>query len=171
MIHPTMKEPIPIEIPVNAGMSSTFGHESPWLILLVFSLGAAGVKHYLNLREAGKYSVWVLPVSVIILLGAAYISAPKVNTGECKSNVTSADVMPIIQARCTPCHGSKPTDDVYTSPPNGVVYETPGDIIKLKDKIMQRVVVTKTMPPNNKTNLTEAERDVIRCWIEQGAKQ
>jgi uncharacterized membrane protein len=51
------------------------------------------------------------------------------------------------------------------------VYETPADIIKLKDKIMQRVVVTKTMPPNNKTNLTEAERDVIRCWIEQGAKQ
>lgn len=156
---------------VSNHFPSTFGHESPWLILLVFSLGAAGVKHYLNMREAGKYSVWVLPVSVIVLLGAAYISAPKVNTGECTNDVTSADVMPIIQTRCTPCHGSKPTDDVYTSPPNGVVYETPADIIKLKDKIMQRVVMTKTMPPNNKTNLTDAERDVIRCWIEQGAKQ
>lgn len=156
---------------VSNHFPSTFGYESPWLILMIFSLGAAGVKHYLNLREAGKYSVWVLPVSVIILLGAAFLSAPEPNTGECKDIVTSADIMPIIQNRCTSCHGSKPTDDVYTSPPNGVVYETPADIIKLKDKIMQRVVVTKTMPPNNKTNLTEAERDVIRCWIEQGAKQ
>ena len=30
----------------------------------------------------------------------------------------------------------------------------PGNIVKLKDKIMQRVVITKTMPLNNKTNMT-----------------
>jgi uncharacterized membrane protein len=34
---------------------------------------------------------------------------------------------------------------------------------------MQRVVVTKTMPQNNKTNITEEERNRIRCWIESGA--
>ena len=38
-----------------------------------------------------------------------------------------------------------------------------------KELIMQRVVITKTMPQNNKTNMTEKERDIIRCWIEQGA--
>jgi uncharacterized membrane protein len=68
------------------------------------------------------------------------------------------------------CHSSKPTDDVYTVAPNGVVYDTPEDIVRKKDLIMQRVVVTKTMPQNNKTNITEQERDLIRCWIEQGAK-
>jgi uncharacterized membrane protein len=31
------------------------------------------------------------------------------------------------------------------------------------------VVITKTMPQNNKTNMTEEERQLIRCWIEQGA--
>jgi len=31
------------------------------------------------------------------------------------------------------------------------------------------VVTTKTMPQNNKTGMTEKERDIIRCWIEQGA--
>jgi len=25
------------------------------------------------------------------------------------------------------------------------------------------------MPQNNKTNITEEERNTIRCWIEQGA--
>jgi uncharacterized membrane protein len=43
------------------------------------------------------------------------------------------------------------------------------EIVAKKELIMQRVVVTKTMPQNNKTNMTPEERDVIRCWLEQGA--
>jgi len=58
---------------------------------------------------------------------------------------------------------------VYKVAPNGVMYDTPESIVSKKDLIMQRVVVTKTMPQNNKTNITEAERDLIRCWINQGA--
>ena len=145
---------------------STFSYKYPWLILIIISLGTAGVKHYLNLREKGRQSVWVLPISILILLAAAFISAPG-KPGECKGNVNIDEVYAIVQKRCVSCHSSKPTDDVFTAPPNGVMYNTPADIIKLKDKIMQRVVVTKTMPQNNKTNMTEEERDIIRCWIEQ----
>ncbi len=147
---------------------STFGNEHAWIILAVISLGAAGVKHYLNLREKGQLSVWVMPVSVLILLGAVIMSAPE-KPGACKSTVSFAEVNTIIQNRCISCHSSKPTDDFYTAAPNGVVYETPQQIQNLKEKIMQRVVVTKTMPLNNKTNITQKERDAIRCWIEQGA--
>ena len=35
---------------------------------------------------------------------------------------------------------------------------------------MQRVVVTKTMPQNNETNMTQEERDIIGSWIIQGAR-
>lgn len=148
---------------------STFGSENPWLILGIISIGAAGVKHYLNLREKGQLAVWVMPVSVVILLSAAVMSAPA-KPGECKSNVSFAEVNNIIEKRCLSCHSSMPTDDFYTAPPNGVMYETPAVILSLKDKILQRVVLTKTMPLNNKTNMTDKEREVIRCWIEQGAK-
>jgi uncharacterized membrane protein len=147
---------------------STFGNEHSWLILAVISIGAAGVKHYLNLREKGQLSVWVMPVSVLILIAAVIMSGPD-KPGECKTTVSFTEVNQVIQARCLPCHSEKPTDDFYTAPPNGVTYETPQNIFKLKDKIMQRVVVTKTMPQNNKTNMTQKERDLIRCWIEQGA--
>ena len=147
---------------------STFGNDHAWLILVVISLGVAGVKHYLNLREKGQLSVWVMPVSVMILLAAVIMSAPE-KPGACKSNISFAEVNSIIQERCLACHSSKPTDDFYRAAPNGVMYETPQAILKLKDKIMQRVVVTKTMPLNNKTNMTQKERDVIRCWIDQGA--
>lgn len=148
---------------------TTFGYENPWLILIIITVGTAGVKHYLNLREKGQLAVWVLPVSVVILLAGAFISAPPKDPGACNSKIDFSEVNAIIQNRCTPCHSSKPTDDVYKAPPNGVMYDTPEDIVKKKDLIMQRVVITKTMPQNNKTNITQKERDIIRCWIEQGA--
>jgi len=148
---------------------STFGYEQPWLVLVIISLGTAGVKHYLNLREKGELSVWVLPVSVVILLAGAFISAPPKDPGACNSKIEFSEVNAIIQARCITCHSSKPTDDVYKAPPNGVMYDTPDDIVKKAALIMQRVVITKTMPQNNKTNITQKERDIIRCWIEQGA--
>jgi uncharacterized membrane protein len=147
---------------------TTFGYKYPWVILAVISLGVAGVKHYLNLKEKGQLSVWVLPASVLVLLSAAYISAPA-KPGQCSDKVSFNEVNAIIQNRCLSCHSPKPTDDFYKAPPNGVLYDTPETIVKLKDLIMQRVVVTKTMPQNNKTNMTENERDIIRCWIEQGA--
>lgn len=147
---------------------STFGNEYPWLVLAIMTLGTAGVKHYLNIKEKGQVSVWVMPVSILILLGAAFMTAPE-KPGSCNSEVSFAEVNTIIQKRCVACHSSKPTDDVYTAAPNGVMYDTPQDIVKLKDKIMQRVVITKTMPQNNKTNITQKERDLIRCWIDQGA--
>lgn len=154
---------------VSNHFPSTFGYKYPWLVLAIISLGAAGIKHYLNLREKKQQSVWVMPVSVIILLAACFVSAPAANPNACKSSVSFAQVNTIIQDRCISCHSSKPTDDVYKVAPNGVKYDAPNDIVKKLDLIMQRTILTKTMPQNNKTNMTEEERDLLRCWIEQGA--
>ena len=154
---------------VSNHFPSTFGYEYPWLMLAIISLGAAGVKHYLNLKEKKELNVWILPVSVVILLAATFISAPSTNPNECKKEVSITEVQAIIEKRCVQCHSSNPTDDVYKVAPNGVKYDTPQDIYNKRDLIMQRVVITKTMPQNNKTNITEEERNTIRCWIEQGA--
>lgn len=156
---------------VSNHFPSTFSHSQPWLVLVVITLGTAGLKHWLNLREKHQPSTWVLPASVGLLLGVAFVTAPKNDTASapaCTQQVSMAQVNQIVQARCVRCHSAKPTDEVFKTAPNGVVYDSPDDIIRLKDKIMQRVVVTKTMPQNNKTEMTQEERDIIRCWIEQG---
>jgi uncharacterized membrane protein len=153
---------------VSNHFPSTFGNKYQWIVLAAISIGSAGIKHWLNLREKGQLSVWILPASVIVLLAMAYVTAPQPSNTKCK-DVSFAEVNAIVQQRCIQCHSSKPTDDVYTAPPNGVKYDTPLEIVSKKDLIMQRVVVTKTMPQNNKTNMTPEERDLIRCWIEQGA--
>ena len=148
---------------------STFGHEYAWAVLAALSLGSAGIKHYLNLREKGEKSVWVMPISIVMLIGVAFITAPQPQGG-CDDTVSINEVYTIVNNRCVTCHSSKPTDPLWSSPPNGVKYDTPADIQKMADKIMQRVVVTQTMPQNNSTGMLPEEREVIRCWIEQGAK-
>ena len=127
-------------------------------------------KHFLNLIEKGQYAAWFFPVSVLMLLSITYITAPKVSTEACDSQVPFTQIYNIINERCTTCHSSQPTDKVWTAPPNGVVYDTADDIVKMSEKIMQRVVITKTMPQNNQTGITPEERDLIRCWILQGSK-
>jgi len=154
---------------VSNHFPGTFGNKYQWLVLAIISLAAAGIKHWLNLREQGKLSVWILPASVLLLLSAAYVTAPKISNKKCEE-VSFATANAIVQQRCVSCHSSKPTDAVYTTAPNGVKYDTPLEIIAKKDLIMQRVVLTKTMPQNNKTNMTPEEREFIRCWIENGAK-
>ena len=150
---------------------STFGNEYQWIVLIGITLGSAGIKHYLNLREKGQLSVWVFPISVLILLAVALGTAPaKPNFEDCKEAVTLEQVSTIIQNRCVTCHSANPTDTVWKVAPNGVKYDTPEQIYNLKDKIFQRVVVSKNMPfNNNQTEMTQKERDLINCWISQGA--
>jgi uncharacterized membrane protein len=153
---------------VSNHFPSTFGNKNAWIVLAGISIATAGIKHWLNLREQGRISVWVLPVSVILLLAIAWVTAPVAASGKCRE-VAFAEVNQIIEQRCITCHSSRPTDKVYTAPPNGVVYDTPRDITAKKDLILQRVVHTKTMPLNNQTGMTPEERETIRCWIENGA--
>lgn len=155
-------------IMISNHFPSTFGAANNWVILIAITVGTAGIKHYLNLIEQKQKSTWVLPISILILLMTAFVTAPEVSDGKCEP-ISFTKIYPIIQERCVSCHSSKPTDDVWTTAPNGVMYDTPQQIVAKADLIMQRVVVTKNMPQNNKTNITPEERDLIRCWIEQGA--
>jgi len=150
---------------------STFGNTYQWIVLIVITLGTAGIKHYLNIREKGQLSVWVMPISVLLLLSVAFVTAPaKPKYEDCKEAVTLEEVITIINNRCTVCHSSNPTDAVWKVSPNGVKYDTAEQIYNLRDKIFLRVVVSKNMPfNNNQTQMTQEERDMINCWINQGA--
>ena len=54
--------------------------------------------------------------------------------------------------------------------PNEVKFDTPEQIVQMKEKIMMRAVLTNSMPQGNVTNMTQGERDAIKAWILQGAK-
>lgn len=150
---------------------STFGHANNWIILIVLTLASGGIKHYWNLRDRGARSGMVLPVSIVILISLAIITAPSIQKSSADDKViTFPEVQLIFGKRCVQCHSSKPTDTQWTQAPNGVMYDTPEQIKKMSDKIMMRAVLTNSMPQGNKTNMTDEEREIIRLWIIHGAK-
>ena len=112
---------------------STFGNTYQWLVLIGITLGTAGVKHYLNLREKGELSVWVMPISVIILFGMAFMTAPSPPKYEnCQEIVSFTEVQTIINNRCTTCHSSNPTDNIWKVAPNGIKYDTAEQIYQFE---------------------------------------
>jgi uncharacterized membrane protein len=84
--------------------------------------------------------------------------------------VTFAQVDAIIGKHCRGCHAAAPTDAVFKIAPNGVKYDTPQQISAMAVKIKQRAVETNSMPFGNKTNMTQAERELLGRWIDAGAK-
>jgi len=131
-------------------------------------LAGVGVRHYINLHEKGQKAVWMMRFAVISILSLVIVTAPTTSNKN-KPKVSFAQVQPIFKKRCVSCHSSNPTDDVYKVAPTGVMFEKPEDIKKLADKILVRVMQTKTMPQGNKTQITENEIALIGAWIEQGA--
>ena len=82
--------------------------------------------------------------------------------------VTFADARHVIDRRCVVCHSSNPSDLTFGPAPGGIAFDTPEQIIARAARIRERAVVTRTMPPANKTRITDAERSILARWIARG---
>ncbi len=160
-----------IFIMISNHYPSTFGHPQNWIILIVISLASAGIKHYWNLLERGQKQTKLLVLSVVALFVLALVVSPAFEEKmDLAIPVTFQQANEVIQTRCVSCHSANPNDDVWKKAPNGVMYDTPEQIKFKSDKIITRAVRSKTMPPGNKTKMTEEERTILKRWILQGAK-
>ena len=144
----------------------TYGHSYSWLILAALLVIGAWVRHFFNLRHTGR-TAWWIPVTAALAIAAVAVAVrPHGSSGGTAVPFTRAQA--IVQARCVPCHSAHPTNVAVA--PLGIVFDTPSQIRAQARLIEQVAVRTKTMPIGNQTGMTQAERDVLGAWIEQGAK-
>jgi uncharacterized membrane protein len=74
-----------------------------------------------------------------------------------------AQIQPILEQRCWSCHGAQ------LQMKNIRLDST--DLVKQHAlTVYQQVAVTRQMPMNNATGITEDERQLIKQWYEQGAR-
>ncbi len=66
---------------------------------------------------------WCWPSGLVMLGLTAIVSLPR-PTVDIGPPATFAEVQPVFQARCQPCHATKPTQEGFSAPPKGVILET-----------------------------------------------
>jgi uncharacterized membrane protein len=146
----------------------TYGHSYAWLILVVLLVIGAWIRHFFNLRHAGR-TVWAIPVTAAIAIAVlAILIRPQNESSAGTASVPFTTVAGIVDRRCSACHSAHPTK--VDTAPLGIELDTPKEIRAYADAIRQQAVDTHTMPLGNVTGMTEAERALLGRWIAQGAK-
>ena len=156
---------------VSNHFPSTYGSKLAWVVLGVLSIGGALVRHLMNIRF--HYTRW-FPVASLVVAGTLValflLTRPAAREASASTDrVAFHTAYGVIQQRCQPCHSSHPTDDTWKAAPSGVMFDSPDQVKRLAPRIKDRAVVSRTMPLANKTGITQAERDMLGDWIDQGA--
>lgn len=151
----------------------TYGNQLNWLILAILMVGSALVRHFMNIRFSyGPWLRWAVGAGVVAMALVGVLTARPARTSSAtitEGPVSFAAVQAVIKHRCIACHSATPTDSIFFVAPTGVMFDTPEQIRAMAARINERVFVSRTMPFNNQTGISEEERDVIGRWYAQGA--
>lgn len=141
-----------------------YSHKHNVALLVILSLSAALLRHAMVTKK--KIERFTLLPSALGLLALVFLTvAPPTSSNSALGPVSFETVHAIFVERCQTCHSSKPTDDIFTVAPKGVIFETEEQIRALSEKIYMHVVTAQSMPLGNKTQMTETERAKIAAWL------
>ena len=146
----------------------TYGHSYSWLILVVLLVIGAWVRHFFNLRHAGR-TVWAIPVTAAIAIAVlAILIRPQSESTAGTATVPFETVQKIVDQRCTACHSQHPT--LVAEAPLGLKLDTPQELRRYAPDVEGMAVTSTAMPLGNVTKMTKEERQLLGRWIDQGAK-
>jgi uncharacterized membrane protein len=97
-------------------------------------------------------------------LGLAPAAEPRLAAGLDLPRAPQA-ALDVVQTRCVMCHAPEPVWDGIGIAPRGVMLDTPERIAAQAPSIRMQAVLTHAMPPNNLTEMTDAERRVLGHWL------
>jgi uncharacterized membrane protein len=139
-----------------------------WLVLVALMLAGALIRHSFVARHKalvlGRAVPWHYAVlGAAVLLGLVVALAPRPAAVVASNTpVPFAQVQAVVAQRCVLCHNAQVQQ-------KNVALHTPALVQQHAQAIYQQVVVTKLMPMNNATQITDAERALIQRWFEAGA--
>jgi uncharacterized membrane protein len=163
--------------------SFMYTHAHNWLILFCMMVGGALIRQFFVQRHGyhlGRASnPWPWAAAGVALLAGVIFALRPVATDTTKSIAPRADSMPatglkasenagfkqlqaVLQERCIQCHGAQ-------LQMKNVRLDSPEQIKLHAQAVYQQVVVTKQMPMNNATQITDAERALVGEWFKAGA--
>ncbi len=163
-------------LPVLFAMLSnhySFTYTGPynWLVLVAMMAAGALIRQFFVMRHGYKLGrsgnpapyAWLGVTVIVALIVVMRPPVPAANnsaaTPPVATPVAVADVKQVMTARCVMCHGEG-------MQMKGVRLDSEEWINRHAQAIYQQVVVTKAMPMNNATGITDEERALIARWFE-----
>jgi uncharacterized membrane protein len=158
--------------------SFLYTNEHNWAILVVMMLAGALIRQYFVMRHGyklgrNKNPVAYAAVGTVLLLATIVALAPQPKAPSAGSAgsapgaaapaaVGYAQVKAVLEQRCYSCHG----EAVQLK---NVRLDQPELLKTHAQAVYQQVVVTRQMPMNNATGITDDERTLVARWFEAGA--
>ena len=165
--------------------SFTWSHPQNWLILIAMMFAGAAIRQFFVLRHGYKlgrnrHPMAYALVGVVVIMGVIVWLKPAPADGAMAASATESiatgagktsaagqiayePLQKVLEQRCYMCHGAQ-------MQMKNVRLDSPALVKQHAQSIYQQVVVSKVMPLNNATGITEAERLLVKQWFEAGAK-
>ncbi len=155
--------------------SFTWSHPQNWLVLILMMFAGAAIRQFFVLRHGYKLGrnrhplayalaglavvvgviVWMKPLAIDSVAGGARVVGAEGTFGY-------EEIRPVLAQRCYQCHGEQ-------LQMKNVRLDSPALLRQHAQSVYQQVVVTRLMPMNNATGITENERALIGRWFVGGA--
>jgi uncharacterized membrane protein len=149
--------------------SFTYAHPYNWLILIGMMFAGAAIRQFFVMRHGYKLGrnkhPWPYAAAGVVVLVAliVWLKPAPVKAVAVPQSVSYAQLKPVIEQRCVMCHG-----EALQS--KNVRLDSPDALKAHAQTVYQQVVVTRLMPMNNATGITEEERAMVGQWFKGGAK-
>jgi uncharacterized membrane protein len=152
--------------------SFTYSHPHNWLVLILMMFAGAAIRQFFVMRHGYKLgrNPHPLPyalVGVAVIVGVIVWLKPApqaaVAAAPTAPAATYTAVQKVLEQRCYMCHGAQVQM-------KNVRLDTPDALKQHAQAVYQQAVVTKVMPMNNSTGITDAERALVGQWFLAGAK-
>ncbi|MDI4632996.1 urate hydroxylase PuuD [Pelomonas sp. V22] len=134
-----------------------YSHAQNWIVLSVLMAAGVLIRTFFVKRHKGVNSWGLVAGAVALLAGLIVWMAPKPQAAA--PVPTLAEVKAVVDARCIACHTG-------IAAQKGMRLDSVEAIQSHAAAIYQQAVLQKTMPLNNATGITEAERALLGRWFE-----
>jgi uncharacterized membrane protein len=148
--------------------SFTWNHPQNWLILILMMFAGAAIRQFFVMRHGYKLGRNRHPfpyalTGVAVIAGVIGWLRPDVSQAVAAPQAaTYQAVQQVMEQRCYMCHGAQVQM-------KNVRLDSPAAMKQHAQSVYQQAVVTRLMPMNNSTGITEAERALIAQWFKAGA--
>ena len=142
-----------------------------WVALVTLMLAGALIRHSFVARHRaqvqGQRAPWQYALAGVALLAAlaVWMAPPPADPAQRAAAalpVSAAQIRVVVEQHCLMCHNA-------ANAQKNVALHTPLLLQQHAQAVYQHTVALRTMPLHNATQMTEAERDLVRRWFQGGA--